>query len=368
MRNTCLNQVHELARKDPRILFLGSDLGAGTLQAFREELPEQFLMEGISEQALVGMAAGLALEGRVVYLNTIATFLTRRCYEQLALDLCLHKAKVRLIGSGGGLVYAPLGPTHQATEDIAILRPLPGMGILAPADATEMKRLMPTTVDYDGPLYIRLGKGGDPVVTPDEPFVLGAPVVLRSGRNILLITTGTAASLALKTADLLAASAHGLTETLVLSGSQSLEMLQNGFERCYQPLMGSCETRRVALRSLQKWHGAGNDFIVDVIEQGTANWWTPQRAKDICNRQTGIGADGLLLAEVGSEVSMVLYNADGSIAEMSGNGIRCLAAAVHRATHATWNELKVSTQAGVKTVTLNMSGDRGSGSVDMGLS
>ena len=170
MRNTCLNQVHELARKDPRILFLGSDLGAGTLQAFREELPEQFLMEGISEQALVGMAAGLALEGRVV--------------------------------------YAPLGPTHQATEDIAILRPLPGMGILAPADATEMKRLMPTTVDYDGPLYIRLGKGGDPVVTPDEPFVLGAPVVLRSGRNILLITTGTAASLALKTADLLAASGH----------------------------------------------------------------------------------------------------------------------------------------------------------------
>jgi len=130
--------------------------------------------------------------------------------------------------------------------------------------------------------------------------------------------------------------------------------------------MGSCETRRVALRSLQKWHGAGNDFIVDVIEQGTANWWTPQRAKDICDRQTGIGADGLLLAEVGSEVSMVLYNADGSIAEMSGNGIRCLAAAVHRATHATWNELKVSTQAGVKTVTLNMSGDTGSGSVDMG--
>ena len=81
--------------------------------------------------------------------------------------------------------------------------------------------------------------------------------------------------------------------------------------------MGSCETRRVALRSLQKWHGAGNDFIVDVIEQGTANWWTPQRAKDICDRQTGIGADGLLLAEVGSEVSMVLYNADGSIGNYS---------------------------------------------------
>jgi diaminopimelate epimerase len=122
----------------------------------------------------------------------------------------------------------------------------------------------------------------------------------------------------------------------------------------------------MALRSLQKWHGAGNDFIVDVIEQGTAKWWTPERAREICNRNTGIGADGLLLAEVGSEVSMVLYNADGSIAEMSGNGIRCLVAAVHRATHATWSELKVSTQAGIKTVTLAMNGDAGTGSVDMG--
>ena len=122
----------------------------------------------------------------------------------------------------------------------------------------------------------------------------------------------------------------------------------------------------MALRALQKWHGAGNDFLVEVIEHGTAPWWTPERAMALCNRTHGVGADGLLLATVGSETSMVLYNADGSIAEMSGNGVRCLAAAVRRATNGTWDSLKVHTGAGVKEVTLRMSGDAGEGSVEMG--
>jgi diaminopimelate epimerase len=122
----------------------------------------------------------------------------------------------------------------------------------------------------------------------------------------------------------------------------------------------------VALRTLQKWHGAGNDFLVEVIEQGSAPWWTAQRARAVCNRWTGVGADGLLIATVGPEVGMVLYNADGSIAEMSGNGIRCLAAAVRRATHADWETLLVHTDAGVRAVTLDMDIDSGHGSVAMG--
>jgi diaminopimelate epimerase len=122
----------------------------------------------------------------------------------------------------------------------------------------------------------------------------------------------------------------------------------------------------VALRTLQKWHGAGNDFLVEVIEHGTAPWWTSERAQAVCARATGVGADGLLLATVGSEVAMVLYNADGSIAEMSGNGVRCLAAAVRRATHANWDSLVVHTGAGIRTVTLHMDGDAGCGSVAMG--
>ena len=123
----------------------------------------------------------------------------------------------------------------------------------------------------------------------------------------------------------------------------------------------------MALVNLAKWHGAGNDFLVEVIEHGTAPWWTPERARAICDRSTGVGADGLLIATIGSEVAMELYNADGSIAEMSGNGVRCLAAAVHRVTNATWTSLAVHTLAGVRTVSLEMhSEDHGEGSVDMG--
>jgi diaminopimelate epimerase len=129
---------------------------------------------------------------------------------------------------------------------------------------------------------------------------------------------------------------------------------------------GSCETRGVTLRALQKWHGAGNDFLVDVHDAGQAPWWTPERARAICQRTTGVGADGLLDVTLGDAVTMVLYNADGSMAEMSGNGIRCLAAAVRRATKADWNELDVETVAGTRRVQLEMDGDAGYGSVAMG--
>jgi transketolase len=202
MRKTCLECVYEMAKLDERIVFIGSDLGAGVLDGFKREMPDRFFMEGISEAHLVGMAAGLALEGRIVYMNTIATFITRRCFEQIVLDLCLHQTQVRLIGSGGGVVYAPLGPTHLATEDVGILRTLPGMTIVAPADATEMRRMMPLTVDLPGPLYIRLGKGGDPVVTdPAQPFQFGRAYPLREGGETLIITTGTMAQMALDAAE-----------------------------------------------------------------------------------------------------------------------------------------------------------------------
>ena len=190
MRKTCLDCVYEIAKTDPRVFFIGSDLGIGTLKQFKAEMPERYFMEGVSEANLIGMSAGLALEGKIVYANTIATFITRRCFEQVCLDLCLHNVNVRLIGNGGGMVYAPLGPTHLATEDIAILRALPRMTILAPADATEMRRMMPLTVDHPGPIYIRLAKGGDPVVTRDEPFAIGKIFAMREGRDAVVITTG----------------------------------------------------------------------------------------------------------------------------------------------------------------------------------
>jgi len=205
MRKTCLDMVYELAKRDPRVVFIGSDLGAGTLNQFKAEMPERFFMEGVSEANVVGMAAGLAMEGKIVYVNTIATFLTRRCFEQVALDLCLHNVNVRLIGNGGGVVYAPLGPTHEAIEDIAIFRALPRMTILAVADAEEMRRMMPQTLDHRGPIYIRLAKGGDPIVTRDVPFQIGKAYPMREGRDALIVSTGVMLKPALDAAETLAA-------------------------------------------------------------------------------------------------------------------------------------------------------------------
>lgn len=206
MRKTCTDMVYELAKRDPRVVFIGSDLGAGLLDDMKAEMPDRFYMEGICEQNLIGIAAGLAMEGYIPYVNTIATFITRRCFEQIAIDLCLHNLPVRLIGNGGGMVYAPLGPTHMATDDIAILRALPNMTIVAPTDAEEMKRFMPETIDRPGPIYIRLGKGGDAVVSRTEDgFEIGRGYLLRPQQRILLITTGVMASRALQAAQTLEA-------------------------------------------------------------------------------------------------------------------------------------------------------------------
>jgi transketolase len=205
MRGACIEMVHELARRDPRVVYVGSDLGAGTLDAMKEEFPDRFFMEGVAEANLIGMAAGLAMEGFIPYVHTISTFITRRAFEQVAIDLCLHDLPVRLIGNGGGLVYAPLGPTHMAVEDIAAMRSLPGMTVVAPVDAEEMRRFMPHTLDRPGPIYIRLAKGYDDVVSQDSnAFEIGRAITLREPGEVLFVTTGVMAQRALAAADMLA--------------------------------------------------------------------------------------------------------------------------------------------------------------------
>ena len=204
MRKTALECVHKLAQHDKRVLFIGSDLGHGVLEKMKNELPDQFFMEGVSEQYIIGMAAGLAMEGFIPYVNTIATFLTRRCYEQVAVDLCMHDLPVRLIANGGGGVYAPLGPTHLAIEDIAIMRALPNMAVVAPCDADEMNRLMMSTLEWPHPIYIRLAKGGDRVVSAEQNgFELGKSIKMKTGADGMFITTGVMTQLALETAEIL---------------------------------------------------------------------------------------------------------------------------------------------------------------------
>ena len=209
MRKRSLDMVHALAKRDERVVFIGSDLSPNLLGEMKKEFPSRYYMEGIAEANIIGMAAGMAMDGFVPYVNTIATFITRRCYEQVAVDLCLHDLPVRLIGNGGGYVYAPLGPTHEAIEDIAIMRALPRMTVTAVCDAEEMTRLMDATLDWPHPIYIRLGKGGDPVISkPERGFAIGKAIDMIDGEtgasDVLLVATGVATTQALKAAASLA--------------------------------------------------------------------------------------------------------------------------------------------------------------------
>lgn len=204
MRQQAVNMVDTLARRDDRVVFIGSDLGPGVLKGMKRDMPERFFMEGVAEQHIVGMAAGLAMEGFIPYVNTIATFLTRRCFDQLAIDVCMENLPVRLIATGGGTVYAPLGPTHLAFEDIAILRALPNMTIVAPVDEVEMVKLLDASLDWPGPLYIRVGKGNEPVVTgADTPFAIGRALEMRAPGEVAIVATGIVTAKALAAAEML---------------------------------------------------------------------------------------------------------------------------------------------------------------------
>lgn len=202
MRKKALDSVYTLAKNDERVIFIGSDLGPGVLENMKNEMPERFFMEGVSEQHIVGMAAGLAMEGFIPYVNTIATFLSRRCFEQVAMDLCLQDLPVRLISNGAGGVYAPLGPTHLAVEDIAIMRALPNMTIVCPCDADEMNRFMMKTLDWPHPIYIRLAKGGDKIVSNESAgFEIGKSILMKNGKDGLFISTGVMTQLALQASE-----------------------------------------------------------------------------------------------------------------------------------------------------------------------
>lgn len=165
MRKEALDFIEEMVIRDDEVCVVGSDLGSGTFSRTLESHPERVLMEGIAEQHIIGFSAGLSANGFYPIVHTIATFLTRRCYEQIAIDLAQQELPALLVGAGGGLVYAPLGPTHQATDDFALMTNIPGMHIFAPADPMEVTEIIELCVRERRLAYIRLGRGGEPNVT-----------------------------------------------------------------------------------------------------------------------------------------------------------------------------------------------------------
>jgi len=190
LRTAFIDTLRELARVDDRIFLLTADMGYSVFETFRDEFPDRFLNTGIAEQNTIGIAAGLASRGKIVFVYSIIPFVTMRCFEQVRLDLAYNFMNVKLVGVGAGLTYGSLGSSHHALEDIAIMRSLPDMTVLCPGDPIETRELIKRSFEYEGPVYIRLGKNGEPKIHPDETRIeIGKSITVLEGNDLALITT-----------------------------------------------------------------------------------------------------------------------------------------------------------------------------------
>ena len=192
MRNAFADEITKLSQSDPRVVLMSSDIGNRLFDRYKEAVPGRFFNCGIAEANMMGMAAGMAMSGYRPVVYTITPFTTTRCLEQIRVDVCYHEAPVIIVGTGAGLSYAQLGPTHHSCEDIALLRALPNMTVFCPADSVELRLGLRAALEQDRPVYIRIGKKGEPVLHDGEPpFELGKALTLRDGADVCLIGTGT---------------------------------------------------------------------------------------------------------------------------------------------------------------------------------
>lgn len=191
MRTAFIQTLCEIAAQDDRIWLLTGDLGYSVLERFAQRFPERYVNAGVAEQNMVGVAAGLALCGKTVFTYSIADFATMRCLEQIRNDVCYHNLDVKVVAVGGGVAYGPAGYSHHAVEDLAAMRAMPNMTVVAPGDPVETACATRAVAGHPGPCYLRLGKGGEPAVHLSEPaFEIGKAIVVRPGSDLTLISTG----------------------------------------------------------------------------------------------------------------------------------------------------------------------------------
>ncbi|MBX9752689.1 MAG: hypothetical protein K5Q68_24080 [Roseococcus sp.] len=214
MRTETIDALTSFARANPDVMLLTADLGYSVLERFAEAMPAQYANVGVCEQAMVGIAAGLALSGHRVVLYSIANFPTLRCLEQLRNDVCYHDLPVTVIAVGGGLAYGAQGYTHHGVEDLGIMAMLPNMAVACPADPHEAMALLPQLLERRRPAYLRLGRSGEPVLhAPGTPVTLGHAIPMRTGTDIALLATGPILGRALAAAEALAA--RGISASVV---------------------------------------------------------------------------------------------------------------------------------------------------------
>lgn len=204
MRNTFAHELTSLAAVDPRLVVLSGDIGNRLFDDFKQVAPERFYNCGIAEANMTGVAAGLALTGFRPVTYTITPFAVVRCLEQIRVDVCYHGLPVIIAGTGSGLSYAELGPTHHSLDDVAFMRALPGMTVVCPCDQIEVRLALRAALQQDGPVYLRLGKKGEPDLHKGEPeFCFGRAITLRQGTDVCILSSGPISGVAMSCADML---------------------------------------------------------------------------------------------------------------------------------------------------------------------
>lgn len=199
------DKLVELGSKYPNLVVLDADVSASTqTKIFAKAYPERFFDVGIAEQDLIGTAAGLALTGKIPFAATFAVFATGRTYDQIRVSVCYQHTNVKIIGTHGGITVGEDGATHQALEDISLMRGLPNMTVIVPADCNECKQAVEFAAKYDGPVYIRISRNSLPDIYPqDYKFNLNKAVVLKEGKDVTIISNGDILSEVMKASEIL---------------------------------------------------------------------------------------------------------------------------------------------------------------------
>ena len=201
MRDVFFNALYEIFTRDEKTVFITADNGAPTLDRFGDNFPDRYFTVGIAEQQMIGMACGMAVEGRKVYTYAIAPFITLRCFEQNKIDMCAMNLPIVSIGVGRGYAYDIMGPTHHTTEDISVMRALPNLKIHNPADHVTTEGLVAMIHDDPSPQYIRFDRAGiDNIYAPGTIDPTLGVIEARRGRDLCFIATGIMVHQALKVA------------------------------------------------------------------------------------------------------------------------------------------------------------------------
>lgn len=274
MRNAFADEVTQLAATNPELVLLSGDIGNRLFDKLKGGHPDQFMNCGVAEANMMGVAAGMALSGLSPIVYTITPFTTTRCLEQIRVDVAYHNAPVVIVGTGSGLSYASLGPTHHSLEDFAIFRSIPNIQVLAPYDAPSLRMVLRGAIASDTPTYIRIGKKGEKDIVPLENAVgIGKAVSVRKGSDICVLAVGTVAPEAIDAADELQKERGISVEVILLNTVKPLptDVIEGAANRFSAIITVEEHSKNGGFGEMVAAHLAQNDLHVPITCLGTGD-------------------------------------------------------------------------------------------------